>query len=148
MKKIGIASDHGGRILKDKIMKLLKDNDYQITDFGVGVNEDQSVDYPDYAGPLASAISKGTIPSGIAVCGTGIGMCIAANKFKGVRATSVWDEFTAEMSRAHNNSNIICLGERVLNHDRALTFLTIWLNTEFEARHQKRLDKVDSLETP
>jgi ribose 5-phosphate isomerase B len=145
--RIGIASDHGGRVLKEKVSQYLRSLGYQVIDFGVPVEDADSVDYPDYAQTLAKEVSQGQISRGILICGTGIGMSIAANKIPGIRATLVWDEFTARMARLHNDANILCLGERVLNHDRALEYLHIWLKTEFEGkRHQTRLDKIRALE--
>ncbi len=144
--EIGIASDHGGKILKDKIARFLESLNYKVRDFGVPLNTTQSVDYPDYARELASSISHGDLNRGILVCGSGIGMSIAANKFPRVRAALITDEYTAKMCRLHNDSNILCLGERVINHDRALEFVKIWLETEFEGgRHQGRLDKIEAL---
>ena len=145
--EIGIASDHGGKILKDKIIQYLKTESYKVRDFGVPVDSTASVDYPDYAKELSSHISSGILTRGILVCGSGIGMSIAANKFPGVRAALIFDEFTAKMCRLHNDANVLCLGERVINHDRALDFLKIWLETKFEGgRHQGRLDKIRELE--
>ncbi len=145
--RIGIASDHGGRVLKEKVSQYLRSLGYQVVDFGVPVDDADSVDCPDYAQTLATEVSLGQLPRGILICGSGIGMSIAANKISGIRAALVWDEFTARMSRLHNDANILCLGERVLNHDRALDYLHIWLKTEFEGkRHQTRLDKIRALE--
>ncbi len=144
---IGIASDHGGKALKEKIQAFLKAEGWNVKDFGVPFDSQQSVDYPDYAAQLSREVANGSLHRGILVCGTGIGMCIAANKIQGIRAGLVWDEFTARMSRQHNDANILCLGERTLNHDRALDLVRIWLHTEFEgARHQQRLDKIKALE--
>lgn len=145
--EIGIASDHGGRILKDKIIRFLEAGSHKIRDFGVPVDSSASVDYPDYAKELSLAIGKGDLKRGILVCGSGVGMSIAANKFAGVRAALITDEYTARMCRLHNDCNVLCLGERVINHDRALEFVKIWLETEFEGgRHQSRLDKISALE--
>jgi ribose 5-phosphate isomerase B len=146
-RSIGIASDHGGKVLKAKIVSFLRDKGWQVRDFGVPPDSDLSVDYPDYAANLSREVASGALERGILVCGSGIGMCIAANKIAGIRAAMAWDEYSAKMSRLHNDSNILCLGERALNHDRALDYVTIWLDTEFEgARHQKRLDKIKALE--
>lgn len=143
--KIFLASDHGGIILKEKVLKHFKANNIEIIDLGPKAGE--SVDYPDYAEKLTSAIINNKNSRGILICGTGIGMSIAANKVSGIRATLVWSEFTAEMSREHNNSNVLVLGERVLNHDRAIDYADIWFKTEFGGdRHQRRLDKITSLE--
>jgi len=145
--RIGIASDHGGRVLKEKVSQFLRSLGKEVVDFGVPLDAAQSVDYPDYAATLAKEVSQGQIPRGILICGTGIGMSIAANKIPGVRAALVWDDFTARMSRNHNDANVLCLGERVLDHDRALDFVRIWLDSEFEgSRHQTRLDKIRALE--
>ncbi|MCX6127590.1 MAG: ribose 5-phosphate isomerase B [Proteobacteria bacterium] len=145
--RIGIASDHGGRILKEKIYRFLVSLNRNAVDLGISKDEPQSVDYPDFAAILANKVSQGTLSGGILVCGTGIGMSIAANKIHGIRAALIWDEFTARMSRQHNDANIICLGERVLNHDRALDFVRIWLDSKFDGKHhQARLDKIRALE--
>ena len=145
--RVAIASDHGGRLLKAKIVEFLADTEITVVDHGVGPAESASVDYPDFAKNVAQSIQSGEVEAGILVCGTGIGMSIAANKFDDIRAALVTDEFTARMSREHNNSNILCLGERVLNHDRALDYVGIWLNTSFQGdRHQRRLDKVAGFE--
>lgn len=143
--KIFLASDHGGIILKEKILNHLKNRKINFLD--LGPDEGISVDYPDYAKKLSQHINETPNSRGILICGTGIGMSISANKISGIRATLVWDEFTAKMSREHNNSNVLVLGERVLNHDRALDYTDIWLNTEFgNDRHQRRLDKISALE--
>src|SRR3954465_13564601 len=140
--KIGIASDHAGKELKQLIADFVRLKTYEVIDYGVAVDTDKSVDYPDYAAILASDISSGKLDRGVLICGTGIGMCITANKFPGVRAGSVWDEFTARMSRAHNDCNIICLGARVLNHHRAAELVNLWLDTPFEGnRHKTRPPK-------
>ena len=145
--QIGIASDHGGKVLKDKITRFLKEQNLQIDDLGVSLDSSASVDYPDFAASLSKLISQRKLKRGILVCGSGVGMCIAANKYPGVRAALVTDEFTAKMCRLHNDANILCLGERVINHDRALDFVKIWLNTDFEGgRHQQRLDKISVIE--
>lgn len=144
---IGIAADHGGKDLKRLVFDFLRLTDCQVIDYGVGNETQKSVDYPDYAALLASDVSMGKIEKGIAICGTGIGMCITANKFPEVRAALVWDEFTAKMSRLHNNSNILCLGARTINHHRAVDFVKIWLETEDEGgRHAERLRKIHEIE--
>lgn len=145
--QIGIASDHGGKVLKDKIARFLKEQNLQIDDLGIPLDSSASVDYPDYASQLSKLVSEGKLKRGILVCGSGVGMSIAANKFPGVRAALVTDEFTAKMCRLHNDANILCLGERVINHDRAMDFVKLWLTTEFEGgRHQNRLDKITAIE--
>lgn len=145
--KIGIASDHAGKELKQLIADFVRLKNFEVIDYGVSLETDKSVDYPDYAEILASDISSGKLDQGVLICGTSIGMCITANKFAGVRAASVWDEFTARMCKAHNNANVICLGARVLNHHRAAELVNLWLDTEFEGhRHQARLDKIREIE--
>ncbi len=136
-----IASDHGGLALKQIIVDHLIQNGVDVTD--LGVNDETSVDYPDYAALVAEPISKGLEQQGILVCGTGIGMSIAANKYSGVRAALVHDEFTAQMAREHNNANILVLGGRVLEPDLACRMVDTWLDGKFEGgRHQNRLNKI------
>jgi ribose 5-phosphate isomerase B len=144
---IGIAADHAGKDLKELIASFIRMKSYEVIDFGVDVASDKSVDYPDYAAILAENINAGKIDRGVLICGTGIGMSIAANKFPGIRAAVVTDEYTARMSRAHNDANVICLGSRVLNPHRATDLVAVWLDSSFEGhRHQGRLDKVRNIE--
>src|SRR4030065_2037610 len=143
--KIAIASDHGGCDLKEKIVELLKEKGLEVTDYGV--DNPESVDYPDYGIKVANAVSKGVADMGILSCGTGIGMSIVANKFPNVRAALCSDMFTARMSRLHNDANVLVLGGRTLEKDIALLMVEAWLKTEFEGgRHQRRLDKIRELE--
>jgi ribose 5-phosphate isomerase B len=143
--KIALGSDHRGFEVKRRIAAVLQQMGHEVED--VGPHSKDSVDYPDYAFKVALAVSAGRAQRGVLICGTGIGMCITANKFKGVRAAPVWDEFTARMSRAHNDANVICLGARVLNHHRAAELVNLWLDTEFEGnRHKQRLDKIREIE--
>jgi ribose 5-phosphate isomerase B len=145
--KIGIASDHAGKELKQLVADFVRLKNFEVIDYGVAMESDKSVDYPDYAAILATDISTGKIEQGILICGTGIGMSITANKFPGVRAAIVTDEFTARMCKAHNDANVICLGSRVLNPHRATEFVNIWLDTKFEGnRHKTRLDKIRDIE--
>jgi len=128
--KIVIGSDHGGFELKEELKNYLTGKDISVEDLG---NEGlDSVDYPDYAASVADKISKSDADAGILVCGTGLGMCITANKFKGVRAAVLSDEFTAQMAKAHNNANVICLGGRTQTVEHALKLVSIWLETEYE----------------
>ncbi len=144
--KIGIGADHAGKELKQMLIDFLRLEKYEVVDYGVSA-EATSVDYPDYAGLVAHDLSLNKLDRGILVCGTGIGMCITANKFVGVRAGSVWDEFTARASRQHNNANVLCLGARTINYHRAIDFTKIWLTTEYEGgRHQQRLTKMLDIE--
>ena len=141
-KKIVIASDHGGYDLKNELIKYLASQDFEIVDFGTYNKE--SCNYPYYAKKVAQAIIDGEFERGILVCGTGIGMQIAANRFKGIRAACPQNCYCARMSRAHNDSNILTLGQRVLGVDAAIEILNVWLNTEFEGgRHQERIDMLD-----
>ena len=141
MEKIIIASDHGGYDLKEKIKEYLKELNYEFDDFGTDSTD--SVDYTDYAQKVAKEIQKKG--RGILICGTGIGMSIAANRFSGVRATLCHDEETAKMAREHNNSNILCMGGRVLDTETAKKITKVWLETPFsgDERHKRRLEKID-----
>ena len=140
-----IASDHGGLELKDAIKSFLADQRIEVRDLGT-MNSD-SVDYPDFAEKLAVALTRGEAENGILICGTGIGMSIAANKFPGIRAALITDEFTARMSKEHNNANVIVMGGRVLNPQEACAMVKTWLEAAFEGgRHQGRLDKISQIE--
>ena len=142
MNKIVIASDHGGFELKLKIKEYLLSQNYDVLDLGTDSNK--SCDYPYFAKKLCSKILSGEFNKGILICGTGLGMSICANRFKDIRAACVSDTYSAKMSRLHNNSNVLCLGSRVLGVGLACDILDIWLNASFEAnRHQKRLDMID-----
>ncbi|MGK7345243.1 MAG: ribose 5-phosphate isomerase B [Candidatus Nitrospinota bacterium M3_3B_026] len=144
-KRIVIASDHGAFELKQAVAAYLKEKGYEVTD--MGVHEEKSVDYPDYGEKVAKAVSKGEFKRGILLCGTGIGMSITANKFPGVRATLAYDNYTAKMSRLHNNSNILVMGGRTTAMDVAKDVVDIWLATPYEGgRHDRRLDKIKKLE--
>ena len=144
--KIGVASDHAGTEFKAFVCNALKEKGYAITDYGVE-SPDQSVDYPDYALKCAVDVKDQKIDLGVLICGTGIGMSIAANKVPGIRAALVSDEFSAKLTKQHNNSNIICLGSRTINKFRALELVELWLDQEYEGgRHQKRLDKITDIE--
>ncbi|MBR2068542.1 MAG: ribose 5-phosphate isomerase B [Candidatus Gastranaerophilales bacterium] len=139
--KIIIASDHGGYNLKKEIYDYLSDR-FEITD--IGTNSAQSCDYPDFAKQVAKAIQNKEYDRGILICGTGIGMAITANRFKGIRAANVSDTFSAKMTRMHNDSNILTLGERVIGVGLAKDIVDIWLKTEFKGgRHQKRIDLIE-----
>ena len=141
-RKIVIASDHGGFDLKNELIKYLASIDFEICDLGTYNKE--SCDYPYYAKKVAEAILCGDFKKGILVCGTGIGMQIAANRFKGIRAACPQNCYCARMSRQHNDSNVLTLGQRVLGVDAAIEILNVWLNTEFEGgRHQRRIDMLD-----
>jgi len=143
--KIAIGCDHGGICLKPAIIDYLKSKDIEYFDFGTFTEE--SVDYPDYAVLVADAVASGEYEKGILLCGTGIGMSIAANKVKGIRAAVLSDEFSAKATAQHNNSNILCLGGRVVTPSQAVILVDIWLSTAYSGgRHQNRLDKITAIE--
>lgn len=143
--KIAIASDHAGWKTKELIKTYLTELGHTYEDFGTS-NED-SVDYPDFAVSVAQTVSKGKGERGILVCATGLGMCITANKFKGIRAVACHNEFTAEMSRRHNDANVLCLGARIIKPEKLRPIIKIWLETPFEgSRHQRRIDKIRKIE--
>jgi ribose 5-phosphate isomerase B len=140
-----IASDHGGLDLKEHIKAYLKERGIEVRD--LGTDNGDSVDYPDFGERVGKAISIGEAENGILICGTGIGMSIVANKFPGVRAALIWDEFTARMSKEHNNANVVVMGGRTLSEEKAEQMVGIWLDSKFEGgRHQKRLDKISQIE--
>ncbi|MGE4282116.1 MAG: ribose 5-phosphate isomerase B [Clostridia bacterium] len=142
---IAIGSDHGGFELKEEIKKYLQQQGYQLKDFGV--DRPDSVDYPDIAHPVCMAVLNGECEKGILICGTGIGISIAANKIKGIRAALCGDCFSAKMAKEHNNANVIALGGRVTGPSLAAEIVQSWLNAEFQGgRHQARVDKIHSLE--
>lgn len=131
--------------MKSKLIARLKKLGYEPED--MGASEGESVDYPDYAAKVAGGVSSGQFNRGILLCGTGIGMSMAANKFSGVRATLAYDNFTAKMSRLHNNSNILVMGGRTTGDEVAYDILEVWLNTEYEGgRHDRRLKKISELD--
>ena len=143
--KIAISSDHGGNNLRREIMELLDELHISYEDFGPQTND--SVDYPDCARPVAEGVAAGQFDRGILICGTGIGISIAANKFKGIRCALVHDVFSAKATRSHNDSNILAMGERVIGPGLAREIVTTWLNTEFEGgRHARRVEKIAELE--
>jgi ribose 5-phosphate isomerase B len=140
-RKIGIGSDHAGWHLKEEVAALLREKGHPVKDYSL--DEPRSVDYPDIGNSLASDVSAGKIGRGILICGTGLGMAIAANRFKGVRATPCYDSFTARMSREHNDSNVLVLGGRVTGPELIYEIVNIWLATPFRrGRHAKRLKKI------
>ncbi len=143
--KFAIASDHGGLHLKNSILQYLQSQNINFID--LGITEEKSVDYPDYAAEVAKRVSKGEVDAGILVCGTGTGMAITANKFKGVRAAVASDPFTARMSKEHNNANVLALGGRVLDEAKGLEVLKAWLEAKFEGeRHARRVEKIAEIE--
>lgn len=141
--KIAIAADHGGLALKDFLKQNL--TDFDITD--LGTYTDESVDYPDFGAAVAQRVASGEFERGILVCGSGIGISIAANKVKGIRAALCHNDYTAEMARRHNDANIIAMGGRIVANATALQMTKVFLNTEFEGgRHERRVQKISALE--
>lgn len=140
--KIAIGSDHGGFDYKASIIKHLQDKGYEVED--MGTYSPESCDYPVIAKKVAHSVAKGDFERGILVCGTGIGMSMAANKVKGIRAAVCGDTFSARATRAHNNANILCLGQRVIGEGLALDIVDVWLATEFEGgRHERRVNMIE-----
>lgn len=144
--KIAIGADHAGYRLKDDIVQLIKELGHEVEDFGW--NSADSVDYPDYALPVCEQVVSGKADRGILICGTGIGMSIAANKVSGIRCALVHDTFSAKATREHNNTNVLALGERVIGPGLAVDIARIFLETPFSEaeRHQNRIDKTMALE--
>lgn len=144
--RIAIGSDHRGIKIKESLKRHLEKKGYPVKDFGT-YNDNESVDYPDFASQVASKVSSGDYDLGILICGTGIGMSITANKFFNVRAALIFDEETAKYSKAHNNANVLVLGGNNLSSENAKKYVDIWLNETFEGgRHQKRIDKIGEIE--
>ena len=140
--RLALASDHGGFELKEKIKKELESTENDITD--LGVHSPESTDYPDLAHALAETIARGDAHFGILVCGTGIGVSIAANRHQGIRAALCTDPYMARMSREHNDANVLCLGGRVIGPDLANEVVSAFLNASFEGgRHARRIDKIE-----
>lgn len=145
MKKIVLGADHGGYELKDHIKAHLTSLGYEVTD--VGTNSAESCDYPIYASRLCQKIQAGESELGILICGTGIGMSMAANKHRGIRAACCSDTFSARLTRLHNNANVLCLGARVLGAGLALDLVDAFINAEFEGdRHTRRLSLIENIE--
>ncbi|OHB81072.1 MAG: ribose 5-phosphate isomerase B [Planctomycetes bacterium RBG_16_64_10] len=143
--RISIGSDHRGFRLKDRLITLLKAQGHDVTD--EGTHNADSVDYPDYAARVAQRVGRQEADRGILVCGTGIGMTIAANKFAGVRAAPCYDELTAELSRRHNDVNVLCLSADMLSHRLVDRLVETWLKTDFEGgRHARRVKKICALD--
>jgi len=140
--KVALGCDHAGFVLKEAVLRELRARDLQVTDLGTG--DDSSVDYPDFAAKVCALVRAGDADRGVLMCGTGIGMSMTANHFRKVRAAVVHDEFTTEMSRRHNDANVLCLGGRVISPEEAAKLVRLWLETPFEGgRHQRRVDKID-----
>jgi ribose 5-phosphate isomerase B len=143
--KIAVGSDHRGYLQKTRVVLLLQERGHEVID--VGTHDSASVDYPDIAAMVGQLVSRGDVDRGILICGTGVGMAIAANKFAGVRASAIHDELTAELCRRHNDVNVMCLSGDMLGNRPLDAMLDIWLNTQFEAgRHARRVEKIQQLE--
>ena len=142
--KIALGSDHAGYVLKEAIKNYLSEKKTEYKDFGTFKLD--SCDYPEYSYKVSMAVAAGEADLGILVCGTGIGMCITANKIKGIRAAQAYDPQMAQMSRLHNNANILCLGGRILNDEDGIKVVEAFLSTSFEGgRHQNRLNLISQL---
>ena len=139
---IGIATDHGGFVLKQVVMEEIVASGYRVLD--LGTDGEDPVDYPDFAEKLVTAIGDGKTHRGILLCGTGVGVSIAANRHKGIRAAVCYDEETAALARQHNDANVLCLGGRKINGELARKMVILFLDTKFEGgRHARRVRKLD-----
>ncbi len=142
--RIATGSDHAGLALKQGLREYLESEGHTVTDLGTHTKE--SCDYPDYAAEVARAVVDGDADFGLLLCGTGVGMCMAANKVAGIRAAVVSDSFSARATRQHNDANVLCMGERVVGQGLAREILAAWLDAEYEGgRHQRRIDKISAL---
>ncbi|MCX7425755.1 MAG: ribose 5-phosphate isomerase B [Planctomycetia bacterium] len=143
--RIAVGSDHRGCSIRAKVIDLLNRLGHEVVDVGTATNE--PVDYPDVAAEVARRVSRHEVDRGVLVCGTGLGMCIAANKFPGVRAAPCHDDLTAEMSRRHNDLNVLCLSADLLGERLVDRMVELWMNTPFEGgRHARRVEKIAELE--
>ncbi len=144
--KVALGCDHAGVALKNEIIPVLEELGIEWDDFGT--KREESCDYPDYGEKVSDAVSKGTADRGLLICGTGIGMSIVANKFPGVRAALCSEDYSAKMSRLHNDANVLVLPGRIINAATARDIVSVWFKTDFEGdRHQRRLDKIKALES-
>ena len=140
--KIALAADHGGFEMKNKIAQYLKSKNFDVVD--LGTNSADSVDYPDFAQKVVQKLLKGAADLGILVCGTGIGISIAANRHKGIRAALLYDDYVAKVAKEHNNANVLCFGGRTMKIDDVLKRIDIFLDAKYEGgRHDRRLCKLD-----
>ena len=147
MLSVALGADHAGWELKEALKSWLMEAGYQVLDFGT--HSPDSVDYPDYAQQVGEAVAVGKVDRGVLVCGTGIGMTMAANKIPGVRAALCGDTFTSRMSREHNDANVLALGGRLTDADMGRDILKVWLETAFAGgRHARRVNKIMELEGP
>lgn len=145
--RIALGADHAGRAGKDLLAAHLRKKGHQVVD--LGTTSDESVDYPDFARAVAEKVAKGACRRGILVCGTGIGMCIAANKVKGIRAAEAWNPAVARLAAEHNDANVLCLSGRFVDARTRRAIVDAWLGTPFAGgRHRRRIDKISALERP
>ncbi len=144
--KVAIGSDHAGFEMKEKLKGLIADLGHEPAD--MGTDSEESCDYPDYAKAVAESVARGGSGCGVLVCGTGIGMSMAANKVRGIRAAKVCSEYESQMSRQHNDANVLCLGARSLDYETQIKpIVEAWFATGFEGgRHQRRVDKIMAVE--
>jgi len=143
--RIAVGSDHAAFEHKTYIIRELRREGQEVMDFGAQSTE--AYDYPDAAKAVAKTVSSGAADRGVIMCGTGLGMCMTANKVRGIRAATCHDEYTTIMSRSHNDANVLCLGGRVLDPEKAMQLVHLWLKTPFEGgRHQRRVDKIMEIE--
>lgn len=144
--RIAIGADHAGYTLKETLAAYMRERGIEVIDFGT--HGPDPVDYPDYARVVAEAVARGEADFGVLICGTGVGMAITANKVAGIRAAAVSDVYSARMSRAHNDANVLCMGGRVVGPGLAIEILETWLRTPFEGgRHARRVEKIRAMET-
>ena len=148
-RRIGIASDHGGHDLKQFLARSLREIGHDVIDFGDS-QLDPEDDYPDFVVPMARAVAQGKLDRGVAICGSGVGACVAANKLPGVRACLILESFSARQGVEDDDLNVICLGGRLVTHEAALVLVGIFLDARFSGaeRHRRRLAKITALETP
>jgi ribose 5-phosphate isomerase B len=143
--RIAVGSDHAAFEHKTYIIRELREEGHEVRD--CGAQSAEPYDYPDAAREVAKAVSSGAVERGVLMCGTGLGMCMTANKVHGIRAAACHDEYTTIMSRSHNDANVLCLGGRVLDAEKAMQLVHLWLKTPFDAgRHQRRVDKIMEIE--
>ena len=144
---IAIGSDHHGVPVRIKLVEILRHAGHAVSEFGPKIDEQQPADYPDIAADVARNVSSGKVHRGILICGTGIGMCIAANKFSGVRAAPIIDELSAEFCRRHNDLNILCVSNDMMSEESIHQIVQIWLTTPFDGgRHERRINRINAIE--
>ncbi len=143
--RIALAADHAGFQVKERVKEELQKEGFEVIDFGTHTTD--PVDYPDYARLVARSVSQAESSRGVLVCGTGIGMAITANKFRGIRAATCNDTYTARMAAEHTDANVLCVGARVVDADHAVAIVREWLKTKFTGgRHQRRIDKISDID--